>query len=93
MSKQDTCLTRDAVAEWAARALDRCVIGPSEVPEDRRDFVVDLVTVLLRAGLPACDLRAVERGEEATGAMLAAPPDRPTLPCGSSGVSTVPSAR
>ncbi|MFD8008193.1 hypothetical protein [Streptomyces mirabilis] len=28
MSKQDTDLPRDAVAERAARVLDRCVIGP-----------------------------------------------------------------
>lgn len=32
---------------------------------------MDLVAVLLRAGLPGCDLRAAERGEEATGVMLA----------------------
>lgn len=54
--------------------------------------MVGLVTVLLRAGLPVCDLRAAERGEEAAGVMLALHPGPVGAAVRSSGASTAPSS-
>ncbi|MFJ9634444.1 hypothetical protein ACIRU8_42805 [Streptomyces sp. NPDC101175] len=69
MIKQDTAQPRDQVAERAARALDRCVLGPAEIPEGMRAFMEDLVATLLRAGLDLCDV--TDGLPEEAGVMLA----------------------
>jgi len=71
MAKQDP--VPDAVAQRAAHILDRCVIGPVDVPEHMRPFMEDLVAVLLRVGLPVRDPNEGD-GEAATGVMLALGP-------------------
>lgn len=72
MAKQDPA--PDAVAQRAAHVLDRCVIGPVDVPEHMRPFIEDLVAVLLRVGLPVRDPKSDDAGEAATGVMLALGP-------------------
>ena len=71
MAKQDPA--PDAVAQRAAHVMDRCVIGPVEVPEHMRPFMEDLVAALLRVGLPVRDPSEGD-GEAATGVMLALGP-------------------
>jgi len=71
MAKQDPA--PDAVAQRAAHVLDRCVIGPVDVPEHMRPFMEDLVAALLRVGLPLRDPNGGD-GEAATGVMLALGP-------------------
>ncbi|WP_019074359.1 hypothetical protein [Streptomyces hokutonensis] len=71
MAKQESA--PDAVALRAAHVLDRCVIGPVDVPEHMRQFMEDLVAALLRVGLPVRDPSGVD-GEAATGVMLALGP-------------------
>ncbi|MFI8515322.1 hypothetical protein ACIGHB_29760 [Streptomyces sp. NPDC085460] len=52
----------DPIADlWQARAvkaLDREVFSASGVPDERRGLAVDVVTVLMKAGLPIADPQA-----------------------------------
>lgn len=63
MPEQHAAQPHDSVAQRAARVLDRCVIGPVDVPEHMRP-------ALLRVGVPVRD-PSEDDGEAATGVMLA----------------------